>query len=92
MSKVEARTVLWYLVFVGFAINYMIRINLNIAIVHMVMAKPKQEEFLISVGNGSNPSENFTTTFDLTEDDRGSSMEKWFLDLFKVGVSCIQND
>lgn len=36
MSEVKARTVLWYLVFVGFAVNYMIRINLNITIVEMV--------------------------------------------------------
>ncbi|XP_061393381.1 sialin-like, partial [Musca vetustissima] len=33
----QARTVLWYLVFFGFALNYMIRINLNIAIVEMVV-------------------------------------------------------
>lgn len=30
------RTILWYLVFVGFAINYCIRINVNIAIVDMI--------------------------------------------------------
>ncbi|XP_058829359.1 sialin [Topomyia yanbarensis] len=34
--KVNARSVLWYLVFVGFAVNYMIRINMNITIVTMV--------------------------------------------------------
>ncbi|XP_060519538.1 sialin-like isoform X2 [Cylas formicarius] len=37
----SARDVLWYLVFVGFAVNYMIRINLNIAIVAMVQPRPK---------------------------------------------------
>jgi hypothetical protein len=31
-----ARRVLWLLVFFGFAVNYMIRININIAIVGMV--------------------------------------------------------
>ena len=36
----EARDVLWCLVFCGFAVNYMIRINLNIAIVEMVKPKP----------------------------------------------------
>ncbi len=36
---IKSRTVLWWLVFVGFAINYMIRINLNITIVDMVMQK-----------------------------------------------------
>ena len=32
----SARRVLWILVFFGFAVNYMIRININIAIVGMV--------------------------------------------------------
>ncbi|XP_077286256.1 na[+]-dependent inorganic phosphate cotransporter [Arctopsyche grandis] len=36
MCKVSTRSVLWCLVFSGFAVNYMIRINLNIAIVAMV--------------------------------------------------------
>lgn len=31
-----ARTVLWYIVFAGFAVNYMVRINMNIAMVSMV--------------------------------------------------------
>uniref|UniRef100_A0A1B6KSQ5 Major facilitator superfamily (MFS) profile domain-containing protein n=1 Tax=Graphocephala atropunctata TaxID=36148 RepID=A0A1B6KSQ5_9HEMI len=33
---VLARTVLWYIVFAGFAVNYMLRINMNIAMVSMV--------------------------------------------------------
>lgn len=32
---------LWYLVFCGFAINYMLRINLNLTIVAMVIPRPK---------------------------------------------------
>lgn len=40
MVEVQARTVLWYLVFIGFAVNYMIRINLNITIVEMIAKKP----------------------------------------------------
>lgn len=40
MIQVKSRTVLWYYVFVGFAVNYMIRINVNIAIVDMVL-EPK---------------------------------------------------
>uniref|UniRef100_A0A1A9VAA2 Major facilitator superfamily (MFS) profile domain-containing protein n=1 Tax=Glossina austeni TaxID=7395 RepID=A0A1A9VAA2_GLOAU len=39
MPRVQARTVLWYLVFMGFAVNYMIRINLNITIVEMITTK-----------------------------------------------------
>lgn len=33
---VVERTVLWYLTFWGFAINYMFRMNINIAIVSMI--------------------------------------------------------
>ncbi|XP_055594680.1 sialin [Uranotaenia lowii] len=43
--KVLARTVLWYLVFVGFAVNYMIRINMNITIVTMV--KPSKGKLIV---------------------------------------------
>ncbi|XP_054016268.1 sialin [Hylaeus anthracinus] len=38
---VTCRDVLWYLVFCGFAINYMLRINLNLTIVAMVMPRAK---------------------------------------------------
>jgi BioD-like phosphotransacetylase family protein len=34
-----ARTQLWILAFTGFMVNYMVRINLNIAIVAMVQRK-----------------------------------------------------
>ncbi|XP_076386630.1 na[+]-dependent inorganic phosphate cotransporter isoform X1 [Megachile rotundata] len=37
----SCRDVLWYLVFCGFAANYMMRINLNLAIVAMVIPRPK---------------------------------------------------
>lgn len=37
----SVRTVLWYLVFTGMAVNYMTRINLNIALVSMVLPKSK---------------------------------------------------
>lgn len=43
-NSTSARTVLWYLVFFGFAINYMIRINLNIAIVDMTSSNKKTIE------------------------------------------------
>lgn len=35
------RDVLWYLVFCGFAVNYVLRINLNLTIVAMVLPYPK---------------------------------------------------
>ncbi|XP_055382266.1 sialin [Condylostylus longicornis] len=55
MPEVEARTVLWYLTFFGFAVNYMIRINLNITIVEMVKSTSlhKTELFSNQMQNGS---------------------------------------
>lgn len=38
---------LWFLVFAGFACNYMIRINLNIAIVDMTAVKSKGQTILM---------------------------------------------
>lgn len=35
-QTINARTVLWYFSFVGFAINYMLRVSINIAITEMV--------------------------------------------------------
>lgn len=35
-QTINARTVLWYFSFVGFALNYMLRVNINIAITEMV--------------------------------------------------------
>lgn len=36
VSGIKTRTVLWFLTFLGFAINYMIRITVNIAIIDMI--------------------------------------------------------
>ncbi|XP_076244269.1 sialin-like [Calliopsis andreniformis] len=45
MSKkkewLSCRDVLWYLVFCGFAINYMLRFNMNLTIIAMVIPRPK---------------------------------------------------
>ncbi|EDW85863.1 uncharacterized protein Dwil_GK23292 [Drosophila willistoni] len=41
MAEVKARTVLWYMAFFGFIVNYMLRINLNITIVDMLAEKGK---------------------------------------------------
>lgn len=40
--QLSCRDVLWYLVFCGFAINYMLRINLNLTIVTMVVPRVKR--------------------------------------------------
>lgn len=42
MGWLSARDVLWYLTFCGFAINYMLRININIAIVGMARGRARQ--------------------------------------------------
>lgn len=45
---ITTRGVLWYLVFFGFAVNYMLRINLNIAIVSMIKVRPDNSRALTS--------------------------------------------
>ncbi|XP_061389145.1 vesicular glutamate transporter 1-like [Musca vetustissima] len=57
MCEVQARTVLWHLVFIGFAVNYMLCINLNITIVDMVV--PAKNKSLPAQGTGK-LSENMT--------------------------------
>lgn len=39
LSSMNCRQILWYVAFVGFMVNYMYRININIAIVEMVSIK-----------------------------------------------------
>uniref|UniRef100_A0A182QI69 Major facilitator superfamily (MFS) profile domain-containing protein n=1 Tax=Anopheles farauti TaxID=69004 RepID=A0A182QI69_9DIPT len=78
MAKEEglsARTTLWFLVFVGFAVNYMIRINTNITIVAMI--RQSEAEFVgdekvdyacyVSAGNSS-------TSSDLPSNNRPASL------------------
>lgn len=36
-KPINARSILWYMVFLGFAVDYMIRININITIVDMII-------------------------------------------------------
>lgn len=86
---VKARTVLWYLTFVGFAMNYMIRININIAIVDMISSEFKGRKVdmseCFSVTNATN-----TTFYHVHEssevDDaaRFISMERRLLDFIGV--------
>lgn len=57
---ISCRTVLWYVVFVGFMVNYMYRININIAIVEMILirnsgaADHHMSECLQSIPNQTN--------------------------------------
>lgn len=48
----SSRQVLWIMVFIGFAVNYMVRINMNIALVAMV-EPPRRLALAEPSGNGS---------------------------------------
>ncbi|XP_014298536.2 sialin isoform X1 [Microplitis demolitor] len=57
----SCRDVLWILVFCGFAINYMLRINMNLAIVAMIIPRTKaaavaqcSAPYIVSTGNWKN--------------------------------------
>ena len=91
---IKARSVLWYLTFFGFAINYIIRINTSIAIVDMIDLKFKKSTNNTTVLTSECIIEahgNFTTTaeFDneanLDEQSKYISLERRFLDF--LGVS-----
>lgn len=43
IEGVKARTILWYMTFFGFAINYIIRINASIALVDMIDTTYKKD-------------------------------------------------
>lgn len=87
---VKARSVLWYLTFVGFAMNYMIRININIAIVAMISDEFKGKHVVTSecfdLKNAS--IETNTTIGDESEalEKTYVSLEQRFLDF--IGVCC----
>jgi hypothetical protein len=95
---VKARSVLWYLTFIGFAMNYMIRININIAIVDMISSEYKSKSkgvFMSECSNGTNL--NNSTLYDIKSVDFALrneqqivakdyvSLERQFLDY--LGVS-----
>lgn len=89
---VKARTVLWYLTFCGFAINYIIRINASIAIVDMIDANFKKSQGnktivtseCIVVANLSMSSAELSNELNLAE-AKYVSLERRFLDF--LGVS-----
>ncbi|KAH8240341.1 hypothetical protein KR038_004132 [Drosophila bunnanda] len=70
---VEARTVLWYMTFMGFIVNYMIRINLNITIVDMVAKKVVPSLLANATLEGN------STALPVEELHKGFSLERWFL-------------
>ncbi|CAG9799840.1 unnamed protein product [Chironomus riparius] len=81
---IKARSVLWYLTFIGFAMNYMIRININIAIVDMISPEFKSKAVTSSECFSTNitMSKNESLMFDHSA--RFVSFEKRILDYFGV--------
>lgn len=89
LSKISSkcRTQLWYIVFFGFAIDFMSRININIAIVDMIASKN-----VANLNNTINDYECYTVLEDTKEFSNlssnekkyGFSLERYMLDFFKV--------
>jgi hypothetical protein len=91
----KARTVLWYLTFFGFAINYIIRINTSITIVDMIdMTIIKTSSNQTIVTSECIAERNFTTSpelsneLNLVENAKYVSVERRLLDF--LGVSQIE--
>lgn len=85
----RARSVLWYLTFFGFAINYIIRINASIAIVDMIDVNYKSAINKTIVTSECIVERNLSTSPELGNeinlDDKYVSLERRFLDF--LGVS-----
>lgn len=94
---VKARTVLWYLTFVGFAVNYMIRINASISIVDMIDGNFKRSsnannlvsecianETFSVMGNESSWDDSFVITKQLPQPMKHMSVERKLLDYLEV--------
>ncbi|EDW32036.1 GL10654 [Drosophila persimilis] len=81
MAEVEARTVLWYMTFMGFIVNYMIRINLNITIVDMIAGKGEA----VPLNQSSLDLVNASDFASLPDDSERFSLERWFLDWANIG-------
>lgn len=90
---VKARSVLWYLTFVGFAMNYMIRININIAIVDMISNEFKGKGVVMSecvtIANATNLTQyQVTSSEEVYTAKTYVSFERQLLDF--LGVRCVQ--
>lgn len=96
--RFKQRSILWYLVFFGFSINYCIRINVNIAIVDMIdesFRKISNNSIIESECFEKNP-DNFTilnvnsTNFRDKEEERKRfpSLERTLLDALGVKIVC----
>lgn len=92
---VKARTVLWYMTFFGFAVNYIIRINANIAIVDMIDLNYKKssnenqtivasECFISDITNTTDSDDKSLATVENDRSGRYTSIERRLLDYFEV--------
>lgn len=98
--RIKQRTILWFLVFIGFSVNYLIRININIALIDMLDEKfiksSNSDSFNITkecVKENKYPLNISKATFDLlnsqypkevVERERVFSIERYLLDAFSV--------
>lgn len=95
--RFKQRSILWYLVFFGFSINYCIRINVNIAIVDMIdenfrkttNTSIESECFEKLHKNSTMTTENSTTFAPKEEGKRFPSLETKLLDA--LGVKIVLN-
>lgn len=88
IAGIKARSVLWFLTFFGFAINYMIRININIAVVSMISDEFRGKHVVMSdcVTIINSTKETFYDVSDeIIADERNYvSLEKQLLDYLGV--------
>ncbi|XP_072398714.1 putative inorganic phosphate cotransporter isoform X2 [Diabrotica undecimpunctata] len=82
----SCRDVLWYIVFAGFAVNYMVRMNLNIAIVSMVLPKPEDNISLTSECITRNPLNSNLTTLSFLNQTNSTSTQMSNSTLFQPNL------
>lgn len=87
-KSIKSRTVLWHVTFWGFVVNYMVRCNINMAIVSMVIPRISTNKSEIRVSECFNHSlvsllQNHSHAID-DDDQNGFRIERSILDLFKV--------
>lgn len=94
---IRARSVLWYLTFIGFAMNYMIRININIAIVDMISEDFKNNKKQVHMSQCHNENSTILEIFDIHNNGQVVvkkdyiSLERRILDYFEVKKTCSRN-
>jgi hypothetical protein len=77
VEGIKARSVLWYLTFFGFAINYIIRINVPIAIVDMIdLNYRKSNSNNTIVTSECIVKENFSLISEMRNQDKNFTLDK----------------